>query len=57
MYQIQMQFIPGNDDIWVSKLNPEDELIEFTNEIFALVKLEELQATDHNGRKYKIIYL
>ena len=57
MYQIQMQFIPGNDSIWVLKLNPEDPIYEYTDETEAINKANELQSADPSGRLYRVIYL
>jgi hypothetical protein len=53
MYQVQMQFIPGYNNIWVAQLNPEDPTYEFEIEADAIAKAEELQAADMSGRQYK----
>ena len=53
MYQVQMQFIPLNDSIWVARLTPEDPIYEYDNEAEAQAKAEELQAADETGRKYR----
>jgi hypothetical protein len=53
MYQIQMQFLPGYDNIWVHQLNPEDTAWEFEIEADAIAKAEELQAADQSGRQYR----
>jgi hypothetical protein len=53
MYQVQMQFIPGYNNIWVAQLNPEDPTYEFEIEADAIAKAEELQAADMSGREYK----
>jgi hypothetical protein len=53
MYQVQMQFIPGYNNIWVAQLNPEDSIFEFEIEADAIAKAEELQAADLSGRQYK----
>ena len=55
VYQVQMQFIPGNDQIWVQKLNPEDPTYQYDNEPEAQAKAEELQAADPSGRKYRVV--
>lgn len=55
VYQVQTQFIPGNDQIWVQKLNPEDPTYEYDNEPEAQAKAEELQAADPSGRKYRAV--
>ena len=54
MYQVQMQFIPGNDNIWVARLTPEDPIYEYDNEAEAQAKANELQATDSTERKYRV---
>jgi hypothetical protein len=54
IYQVQMQFIPGNDSIWVAHLNPEDPIYEYDNEAEAQAKADELQAADLTGRKYRV---
>jgi hypothetical protein len=54
MYQVQMQFIPLNDSIWVAHLTPEDPIYQYNNEAEAQAKAEELQAADETGRKYRV---
>jgi len=54
MYKIQMQFIPGYDNIWVFQLNPEDIVWEFEIEADAIAKAEELQTADLSGRQYQV---
>ena len=54
IYQVQMQFIPGSDQIWVAKLNPNDPIYEYDNEPEAQAKADELQAADTTGRKYRV---
>jgi hypothetical protein len=53
MYQVQMQFIPGNDQIWVAQLNPGDPIYDFEIEADAVAKAAELQAADPSGRQYR----
>lgn len=48
-----MQFIPGLDQIWVAKLNPEDPEYIYSTEQEAIDKAAELQAADPTGRQYK----
>jgi len=55
MYQVQMQFIPENDSIWVARLNPEDPIYEFPIETEAQAKAAELQAADDTGRIYRVV--
>jgi hypothetical protein len=54
MYQVQMQYIPGNDQIWVARLASEDPIYEYDNEIEAQAKADELQAADTTGRQYRV---
>lgn len=55
MYKIEMQFIPGVENIWVLKLNPEDPIYEFDNEEEAQEKAKELEESDLEGRKYRVV--
>jgi hypothetical protein len=57
MYIVQMQFIPGNDQIWVEKLNPTDPVHQYDNEAEAQAKATELQNADETGRKYRVTQL
>ena len=57
MFQVQMQFIPGNDQIWVAQLNPEDPIYEYDNEEQADAKAQELQAADTTGRQYRVVQI
>jgi len=52
-----MQFIPGNDQIWVEKLNPTDPVYQYDNEAEADAKAAELQAADSTGRKYRVVQI
>jgi hypothetical protein len=54
MYQVQMEFIPGNSTIWVARLTPEDPIYEYDNEPQAQAKADELQAADSTGRLYRV---
>ena len=53
-FQVQMQFIPGLDQIWVAQLTPESPIYDYDNEAEAQAKAEELQAADLTGRKYRV---
>jgi hypothetical protein len=53
-FQVQMQYIPGLDQIWVAQLTPEDPIYDYDNEAEAQAKAEELQAADPTGRKYRV---
>lgn len=52
-YRVIMQFIPGLDQIWVSRLAPEDPEYVYDIEQEAIDKAAELQAADPTGRLYK----
>lgn len=52
-----MQYIPGNDQIWVAKLNPDDPIYEYDNEPEAQAKAQELQSQDSTGRQYRVVQL
>ena len=54
IFQVQMQFIPGLDQIWVAQLTPESPIYEYGTEAEAQAKAEELQAADPTGRKYRV---
>jgi hypothetical protein len=57
MYQVQMQFIPGLDQIWVAQLSPEDPIYEYEDANEADAKAQELQAADETGRQYRAVRL
>ena len=52
-YIVLEQFIPGLDQIWVARLNPEDPIYEFDTLEATEAKAAELQAADETGRQYK----
>ena len=52
-YRVIMQYIPGLDQIWVSRLSPEDPEYVYDIEQEAIDKAVELQAADPTGRVYK----
>ena len=54
IYEVQMQFIPGNDQIWVAHINPEDPIYQYDNYDEAEAKAQELEAADITGRKYRV---
>lgn len=54
MFKIIMQFIPGNDQMWVEKLTPTDPIYQYNDEAEAQAKAEELQSADATGRLYKV---
>ena len=57
MYQVQMEFIPGNPTIWVAHLTPEDPIYQYDNEAEAQAKATELQDADETGRIYRVTQL
>ena len=57
IYQVQMQFIPGSDQIWVARLSPDDPIYEYDNEPEAQAKADELQLADPTGRKYRVVQI
>jgi hypothetical protein len=54
IFQVQMEFIPGNPQIWVLQLTPSDPIYEYDNEPEAQAKADELQAADPTGRLYRV---
>jgi hypothetical protein len=57
MWQVQMEFIPGNPMIWVARLNPDDPIYGYDNAPEAQTKVDELAANDPSGRLYRIVQL
>lgn len=57
MWQVQMQYIPGNDQIWVAHLNPNDPIYDYDNEPEAQAKAIELKAQDPTIRQYRVVQL
>jgi hypothetical protein len=55
IYQVQCQYIPGLDQIWVAQLTPNDPIYEYDNEPEADAKAAELQSQDPTGRKYRVV--
>jgi hypothetical protein len=55
MFQVQMQFIPGNDSIWVARLDPDDPIYEYNNEAEAQDKVNELKSQDPTDRQYRVV--
>jgi hypothetical protein len=53
-YRVIMQFIPGLDQIWVSRLNPEDPEYVYDIEQEAIDKASELESADTTERIYKV---
>jgi hypothetical protein len=57
MYQVQCQFIPGNSQIWVAQLTPEDPIYDYDTENAAWVQAVDLQEADPTGRLYRVVYI
>lgn len=55
MWQVQMQFIPGNNQVWVAQLTPQDPIYEYDTENAAWVQAVALQEADSSGRLYRAI--
>jgi hypothetical protein len=56
MYIVLKQFILGNDQIWVTKLDENDSEYIYPTEQEAMDKADELQNTDATGRQYKVAF-
>ena len=56
MYFINKQMIPGNNLIWVLKLNESDTIYNFDSLEEANSKKEELISSDKTGRIYKVSF-
>ena len=54
MYFINKQMLPGNNLIWVLKLNESDKVYSFDSLEEAEIKKDELMSSDSTGRIYKI---
>jgi hypothetical protein len=57
VYEVQMQYLPGNSQIWVAHLTSSDPIYQYDNEAEAQAKADELQAADTTGRKYRVAQL
>ena len=57
IYQVQMQFIPGSDQIWVARLNPDDPIYEYPTEEEAQLKADELKLADPTDRQYRVVQI
>jgi hypothetical protein len=53
-FQVQFQYIPFNDSIWVARLDPNDPIYDYDNEAEAQAKADELQSGDPTGRAYRV---
>jgi hypothetical protein len=52
-YIVLMQFVPGLDQIMVSRLTPEDPIYTFDTLEECQAKAAELQAADETERQYR----
>jgi hypothetical protein len=57
IYQVQMEYVPGLNTIWVARLTPEDPIYEYDNYADAQAKATELQEADTTGRQYRVAQL
>jgi hypothetical protein len=57
MFEVQMQFIPGNDSIWVAQVNPGDPIYQYDNAEDAQIQADTLQSEDPTGRKYRVFQI
>jgi len=57
IYQVQMEFIPGNSMIWVARLTPDNPIYDYDNFAEAQAKAIELQEADETGRQYRVAQL
>jgi len=57
MYQVQMEFLPGNNMIWVAQLTPEDPIYNYATLVEAEAKAFELQQADPTGRLYRVVQI
>jgi hypothetical protein len=55
MFIILKQFILGNDQIWVTKLDKNDLEYIYSIEQEAIDKASELQTNDPDKRQYKVV--
>ena len=55
MFKILVQYIPGLDQIWVEKLNENDDIYLYEVEQDAIDKANELKSIDDSGRDYKVV--
>lgn len=57
MFEVQMQFIPKSNVIWVARLDSTDPIYQYDDEVKAQDKATELQNNDLTGRKYRVVKL
>ena len=57
IYEVQMEFIPGNKMIWVARMTPEDPIYQYDNDAEAQAKANELKSKDPTGRSYRVAQL
>ena len=55
MYQILKQFLTNSMVAWVLKLDENDQIFEYENEVDAQAKLDELNSNETEGRQYRIV--
>ena len=57
MYQVKMQYVPGNSIIWVAQINSADPIYNYDTKVEAEAKANELQTADNTGRQYQVVEL
>jgi hypothetical protein len=57
MWQVQMQYIPGNNVLWVAQLNPNDPTYTYSDENNAWTQAINMQNTDSTGRLYRAVQI
>jgi len=55
MWQVQYQYIPGLNQIWVAQLTPDDPIYTYDNENDAWTQAINMQNTDSTGRQYRVV--
>lgn len=52
-----MQYIPGNNVLWVAQLNPNDPTYTYSDENNAWTQAINMQNTDSTGRLYRAVQI
>ena len=52
-----MQYIPGNNQIWVAQLNSGDPIYSYETENEAWTQAIALQNADSSGRLYRAVFI
>jgi hypothetical protein len=54
-YQIYMEVNPGDDQVWVARLNADDPLYIYDNIDDAQTQANILKSADDSGREYVVV--